>query len=162
MSLLNLVGFAVKGYLIAPQAAAIGSEVMFAARLIRLGAGVGRRAGSIDDSTRDEMVRRMAERVARRTGGLAQRIEGHKEGDVHVVSAIASGRGGIDYAPFVEFGTDPHALNASRRSRGGRRGMHPGSAPQPFFWPVVSEVLAERAARMGDVFDDAAADAGFE
>lgn len=162
MALLNLVGFAVKGYLIAPHVASIGSEVMFAARLVRLGAGVGRRAASIDAETREDMVRRMAERAPQRTGALAQRIEGHQEGAEHVVTAIASGRGGIDYAPFVEFGTDPHALNASRRSRGRARGQHPGSAPQPFFWPVASEVLSERAERMGRVFEDSASEAGFD
>jgi hypothetical protein len=129
-----------------------GEIAAFTSRIVRVGGRLEEMSRQTDESARGRIVDLMQASAPVRTGGLRSSIEGHAEGDTHVVTATVHADGnGIDYAPLVEFGTDPHALNASRAAprRGKRRPQHPGTDPQPFFWPSAERVLGERRESMG-------------
>lgn len=165
-AIISLLGLGLRAYAVAPHAGAIAGEgAQIAANILKIANALSRRAARIDANARDDMVRRMQARAPRRTGALIAHIEGHAEGDVHVVSAIVhatrQGGEGPDYAPFVEYGTGPHAIGA-RRPVAQRRQNHPGTEAQPFFWPVVSEVFAERRITMDSILSDAAAEGGMQ
>lgn len=52
-----------------------------------------------------------------------------KTGDLEAISTAGNTK--VRYAHLVEFGTAPHAQGGMFEGT-----MHPGTAPQPFFWPA--------------------------
>lgn len=103
-----------------------------------------------DERVAAEMVDRMKVDVARRTGALAEGITYRFEDGFWVVEAVShakrDGKEGADYAPFVEFGTEPH-------------GGHPGTDAQAFFWQNAKDVLEEYEISLSNMVDDAVSEA---
>lgn len=158
----------------------------WAGALGRIVAKMAIKARRVDDSILQDMVSGAQSRVPQDTGRLYAGIRGEVEGETFVFSASATHeRGaGVDYAPFVEFGTRPghrgasvvteslvgagHGLSLSarlsaeappRKRRQYRE--HPGTPAQPFFWPAVEEALKKRGLDMSDLAASAAAEEGF-
>lgn len=104
-----------------------------------------------DERIAAEMVDRMKADVPRDSGALAEGITYRFEDGFWVVEAVSHARRGdkegADYAPFVEFGTEPH-------------GGHPGTSAQEFFWQNARDVLEEYQAELADTIDSAVEEAG--
>jgi HK97 gp10 family phage protein len=89
-------------------------------------------------SAADEMVD-LARRLApKKTGRLRESIRKEQNG---LVTRVTAGGGEAFYARFVEFGTAP------RENKGMFAGTeHPGTLPQPFFFPAY-RAMKKKAAR---------------
>ena len=73
-------------------------------------------------------------------GGLRNSISSQSSGTTGEVSAS------VHYAPHVEYGTRPHAINSAVHiPRVGFRyiGMHPGTRAQPFMRPALDSVVKQ-------------------
>lgn len=84
--------------------------VAWTLRVSRVSKAIQGSADKIDQSALDEMVSLAQTRAPRRTGALSATISSRREDDVFVFEARVNkrrpnGRPGVDYAPFVEFGT---------------------------------------------------------
>lgn len=139
------------------------------AAVIRTGFALVRAQREVAADAVDDMLGLMRERVPQDTGLLLSGIDGEIEDGIATVtaSAVRDGPSGesADYARFVEFGTRAGTRNRrspivadegyfaaspfdegarGRRVRRQRKSYrtHPGTAPQPFFWPSAREVLA--------------------
>jgi len=155
-------------------AAVSPAEILaYAARIVRVGAKLRGAAEAADDAAMAEMLELMRSRAPVRSGALRNAIEGHTEGEGDTrqnvitakVHARRGGGEGADYAPFVEFGTDPHGAATAdyfETSRARPVAGHPGTEAQPFFWNSAREVLRRRRADMGEIIDGVAAEEGFD
>lgn len=154
--------------------------------LIRIAAKLAVKSRRIDRGALDDMVARARELVPQDTGLLYSGITGEEtdayfEFRASARRVTASGKSQEDYARFVEFGTAAGIRGASaeidERSdlydgtrtsafvTGSRRRQyrsHPGTQPQPFFYPAADEALARRALDMDDVIAGAAQEDGWE
>lgn len=154
--------------------------------LSRIGLKMALDAQRVDRDALDEMVELAQSRAPNRTGLLIAGIEGLEADDYFEFRASAhrvsgSGKDDADYARFVEFGTAAgergrsasiarrddlfsgarsSAFVTGARQRRQYRG-HPGTDPQPFFYPSADEALARRGRAMEDVIPDAARDGGW-
>jgi hypothetical protein len=130
-----------------------------------------RHAHSIDSAALDDMVTSARALVPHDTGLLYNGIEGEEVDDTFEFRASAqrtsaSGKLSADYASFVEFGTEPHGPTAEVTSafarRRGRGQGHPGTAPQPFFFPAAREILIRRALDLESLIGPTAQEEGWE
>lgn len=136
------------------------------------------RAKLIEEETLLEMIWGARLLAPHDTGLLHSGIVGENHDGVFEFSAFAqhkkaNGKLGADYAPFVEYGTEPHfqrsatpedssAFASARRRRLGKKYQHPGADPEPFFWPAVDFALAGRRRKFDDVIEESAKATGFE
>ncbi|ACL62061.1 HK97 gp10 family phage protein [Methylobacterium nodulans] len=159
--------------------------------LARMGVKLALRSRAIDRSVAEDIVERARGRVPRDTGRLYSGIAVTERDGVCGVIASAvhpDDPREMDYAFLVEHGTRPGVRGQRiadpdfyRTAAGGRGGInpatgrrfrvananrrsqrtHPGTKPQPYFWPAVEEGLAARGIAMADVIADVAGEEGF-
>lgn len=115
---MSALGLAVKGAQLYLGAQMVGLEmdpmdvVRWGNRLLKVADALGPHARAVDERALAEMVELARSRVPVSTAYLQGQISGVREGDEFVFSAIAhrqkdGGKQGVDYGPFVEFGTKP-------------------------------------------------------
>jgi len=103
----------------------------------------------------EELIRK---RAPRRSGKLAQSVGSTVEGDRALVGV------GVDYAPFLEWGTRPHEIRP-RRARalrfyaGGRlvfarRVLHPGIRPRLFVLSAAEALREELSGLVEGIWHD--------
>ncbi|TFZ59321.1 HK97 gp10 family phage protein [Methylorubrum sp. Q1] len=141
------------------------------------------RSKSIDAEAAADIVERAQAAVPRDSGRLFGGIQAQLADDVWTVSASAinpRGRFDMDYAFLVEHGTQAGVRGGRRggtvqvggRSRAGafnpetgRRyrvananrtsaRTHPGTQPQPYFYPAVDAVMEERGQRQAETLNE--------
>lgn len=139
------------------------------------------RSKSIDAEAAADIVERAQAAVPRDSGRLFGGIEAQLADDVWTVTASAinpRGRFEMDYAFLVEHGTQAGERGGRRggtvagRSRAGafnpetgrryrvanasRRSArtHPGTQPQPYFYPAVDAVMEERGQRLAETLNE--------
>ncbi|MGY2051684.1 HK97 gp10 family phage protein [Methylobacterium sp. JK268] len=163
----------------------------FVDAIARMGVKMALRAKAIDRATAEDIVERARGRVPRDTGRLYSGIAVTDRDGVFGVIASAvhpNDPREMDYAFLVENGTRPGVRGQRvadpdfyRTAAGGRGGInpatgrryraaeagrraqrtHPGTKPQPYFWPSVEEGLAKRGLALEDVIGGVAGEEGF-
>jgi HK97 gp10 family phage protein len=68
---------------------------------------------------------------------------------------IRAGNAKVRYAHLVEYGTRPHKQGGIFKGT-----MHPGTSPQPFFWPSYRALKKRVTARIRRAFKKAVRDSG--
>ncbi|MGX5777470.1 HK97 gp10 family phage protein [Methylorubrum zatmanii] len=162
---------------------AVSGVDAFAEALARYSVKLVLRSKDIDAEAAAEIVERAQAAVPRDTGRLFGGIQASLEDGIWTVTASAinpRGRFEMDYAFLVEHGTQAGVRGGRRggtaaiggRSRAGafnpetgrryrvananRRSArtHPGTQPQPYFYPAVDAVMEERGLRQAETLDE--------
>lgn len=93
----------------------------------------GARPGALRDSIvatfGDDAPKYAAFRSRRQTKGRHSKLSSNADPDMSVT--ITAGNSSVRYAHLVEFGTAPHKVGGKFAGA-----QHPGTAPQPFFYPA--------------------------
>jgi len=141
--------------------------------LVKYGVKLALNSGKVDEAAAAEMVSLMKSRVPVDTGNLLNGISYENSGgEITVTASAIKESSGVDYARFVEFGTDDNGAVAEDSffadgsdagtplRRSSRRG-HGATPAQPFFWNSAREVLAKRGRQLEDVARQTASEEGF-
>ncbi len=133
----ELVSLARLGY------AAVSGVDALVTGLTRMGLHLALRSRALDRQAAEDIVERARARVPQNTGRLFSGIEATEVDGVWGVQASAvNPRTGRRY----------RMADANRRARR----THPGTKPQPYFWPSVNEVMAERGLAADALINEAA------